>query len=204
MPKPTRPSTSRAIDTAHKLAHPDAPAFGTEIDVDSIYLEGISSITQADIEAADELGYKIKLLGVARRTESGIEQRVHPTMVPHDTAIAGVDGVLNAVAVDGDFVGEIMLVGPGAGGPATASSVVGDIARHRARHGACRRSACPPRACSHTSARGCGRTKAATTSGCRSTIGRAPSRRSPRAWPSRSISLESIVQKRPRAAASDR
>ena len=115
-------------DAAHKLALLAAIAFGTEIDVESIYVEGISSITPADIEAADELGYRIKLLGVASRTDSGIEQRVHPTMVPKSSAIARVDGVTNAVAVDADFVGSLVLAGPGAGGEATASSVVSDIA----------------------------------------------------------------------------
>ncbi|TCT11451.1 homoserine dehydrogenase [Tepidamorphus gemmatus] len=114
-------------DSAHKLAILAALAFGTEIDTASIHLEGISSITPADLSAAEELGYRIKLLGVARRTESGIEQRVTPTMVPLVSAMAGIHGVLNAVAVDGDEVGEIMLVGPGAGGTATASAVVGDI-----------------------------------------------------------------------------
>jgi homoserine dehydrogenase len=115
-------------DTAHKLAILTSLAFGTEVSFDTIYLEGISSITPADIEAARDLGYKIKLLGVALKTESGIEQRVHPTMLPSDSAIAQVDGVLNCVAVDGDFVGDIMLVGPGAGAGPTASSVVSDIA----------------------------------------------------------------------------
>jgi len=114
-------------DTAHKLAILTSLAFGTKISSEDVYLEGITSITTADIEAADELGYRIKLLGVAQRTDTGIEQRVHPTMVPKSSAIARIDGVLNAVAVDGDFVGEIVLVGPGAGGDATASSVVGDI-----------------------------------------------------------------------------
>ena len=115
-------------DAAHKLALLAAIAFGTEIDVELVYVEGISSITPADIEAADELGYRIKLLGVASRTDSGIEQRVHPTMVPKSSAIARVDGVTNAVAVDADFVGSLVLAGPGAGGEATASSVVSDIA----------------------------------------------------------------------------
>jgi homoserine dehydrogenase len=115
-------------DTAHKLAILTSLAFGTEIADDNIYMEGITSITTADIQAADELGYRIKLLGVAQRTDTGIEQRVHPTMVPKSSAIARIDGVLNAVAIDGDFVGEIVLVGPGAGGDATASSVVADIA----------------------------------------------------------------------------
>ena len=115
-------------DTAHKLAILTSLAFGTKIDADSVYIEGISSITPADIDYARELGYRIKLLGVAQRTETGIEQRVHPTMVPIHSAIASIEGVTNAVAVDGDFVGELMLVGPGAGGDATASSVVADIA----------------------------------------------------------------------------
>ncbi len=115
-------------DTAHKLAILTSLAFGTEISSDDIYVEGITSITTADIQAADELGFRIKLLGVAQRTDTGIEQRVHPTMVPKSSAIARIDGVLNAVAVDGDFVGEIVLVGPGAGGNATASSVVADLA----------------------------------------------------------------------------
>ncbi len=115
-------------DTAHKLAILTSLAFGTEISSDSIYLEGITSITTADIQAADELGYRIKLLGVAQRTDTGIEQRVHPTMVPKSSAIARIDGVLNAVAIDGDFVGEVVLVGPGAGGNVTASSVVADVA----------------------------------------------------------------------------
>jgi homoserine dehydrogenase len=115
-------------DTAHKLALLTALAFGSEIDANSIYVEGISSISPADLEAADELGYRIKLLGVASRTDSGIEQRVHPTMVPRSSAIARVDGVTNAVAVEGDFVGQLVLAGPGAGGDATASSVMSDIA----------------------------------------------------------------------------
>ena len=116
------------FDTAHKLALLTSLAFGNEIDADAIYIEGISSITRADIEAATELGYRIKLLGVAQKTDSGIEQRVHPTMVPRASAIARIDGVLNAVAIDGDAVGEVVLVGPGAGGNATASAVLGDIA----------------------------------------------------------------------------
>ena len=115
------------FDTAHKLTLLTSLAFGTRTSFESVYIEGIESITPADIEAADELGYRIKLLGVALRTESGIEQRVHPTMVPKHTAIAEVDGVLNCVAVEGDFVGEVVLVGRGAGGPATASAVTSDL-----------------------------------------------------------------------------
>jgi homoserine dehydrogenase len=115
------------FDTAHKLALLTGLAFGTRPSFDSVYVEGIESITPADIEAAGDLGYRIKLLGVALRTDSGIEQRVHPTMVPKDRAIADVDGVLNCVAIDGDFVGEVMLVGPGAGAGPTASAVTSDL-----------------------------------------------------------------------------
>jgi homoserine dehydrogenase len=115
------------FDTAHKLALLTSLAFGTRTSFESVYVEGIEGITPADIEAAGDLGYRIKLLGVALRTESGNEQRVHPTMVPKHTAIAEVDGVSNCVAIDGDFVGDIMLIGPGAGAGPTASSVVSDL-----------------------------------------------------------------------------
>ncbi|GGF55814.1 homoserine dehydrogenase [Azorhizobium oxalatiphilum] len=114
------------FDTAHKLALLTSLAFGTKVDADAIYVEGIRSLTLADLEAADELGFKVKLLGVAVRTEEGIEQRVHPTMVPKHWPIAQVSGVTNAVAVNGDAV-NLTLVGPGAGGAATASAVVGDL-----------------------------------------------------------------------------
>ncbi|MBZ9601894.1 homoserine dehydrogenase [Phyllobacterium chamaecytisi] len=115
-------------DTAHKLAILTSLAFGTQIAADDIYLEGISNISLADIKAADELGYRIKLLGVALKTESGIEQRVHPTMVPVESVIAQVHGVTNAVAIETDLLGELLLSGPGAGGAATASAVIGDLA----------------------------------------------------------------------------
>ncbi|MFS2326929.1 homoserine dehydrogenase [Brucella sp. H1_1004] len=115
-------------DTAHKLALLTSLAFGTQIAADDIYLEGISNISLADIRAADELGYRIKLLGVAQKTDTGIEQRVHPTMVPTSSVIAQVHGVTNAVAIETDLLGELLLSGPGAGGNATASAVIGDIA----------------------------------------------------------------------------
>ncbi|HTV69587.1 MAG TPA: homoserine dehydrogenase [Rhizobiaceae bacterium] len=115
-------------DTAHKLSILSSLAFGHRIAADDIYMEGISNISQADISAAAELGYRIKLLGVAQRTESGVEQRVHPTMVPTASVIAQVHGVTNAVAIETDILGELLLSGPGAGGNATASAVVGDIA----------------------------------------------------------------------------
>jgi homoserine dehydrogenase len=115
-------------DTAHKLSILTSLAFGCEIAADEIYLEGITNISIEDIRAANDLGYRIKLLGVAQRTETGIEQRVHPTMVPLDSVIAQVDGVTNAVAIESDVLGELLMVGPGAGGNATASAVMGDIA----------------------------------------------------------------------------
>lgn len=114
-------------DTAHKLSILTTLAFGSQISADDIYLEGISNISIEDIHAARDLGFRIKLLGVAQRTETGIEQRVHPTMVPLDSVIAQVDGVTNAVALESDILGELLMVGPGAGGNATASAVLGDI-----------------------------------------------------------------------------
>ena len=115
------------FDTAQKLAILASIAFGTKVDSDAVYVEGISSIASADLDAAEELGYSIKLLGVAVKTETGIEQRVHPTMVPKDSAIAQVMGVTNAVTVDAEGFPPVTLVGPGAGGAATASAVVADI-----------------------------------------------------------------------------
>jgi len=114
-------------DTAHKLSLLTRLAFGTETCVEDIYLEGISNISLADIHAARELGYRIKLLGVALKTESGIEQRVHPTMVPISSVIAQVRGVTNAVSIETDLLGELLLSGPGAGGNATASAVIADL-----------------------------------------------------------------------------
>jgi homoserine dehydrogenase len=114
-------------DTAQKLAILASLAFGTKADEGAVYVEGISSIAPEDLAWADELGYRVKLLGVAVKTENGIEQRVHPTMVRKDTAIAQVMGVTNAVSIDADGISPITLVGPGAGGAATASAVVADI-----------------------------------------------------------------------------
>jgi homoserine dehydrogenase len=115
-------------DTAQKLAILASLAFGTEIAQNAVYVEGISSIAPEDLRAAAELGYRVKLLGVAMRTAKGIEQRVHPTMVPKSSSIAQVMGVTNAVTIDGEGIPPITLVGPGAGGGATASAVVADIA----------------------------------------------------------------------------
>ncbi|TAI66154.1 homoserine dehydrogenase [Bradyrhizobium sp. Leo170] len=115
-------------DTAQKLAILASLAFGTKVAQTAVYVEGISSITPEDLRAAEELGYRVKLLGVAVRTAKGIEQRVHPTMVPKSSSIAQVMGVTNAVTIDGEGIPPITLVGPGAGGAATASAVVADIA----------------------------------------------------------------------------
>jgi homoserine dehydrogenase len=115
-------------DTAQKLAILASLSFGTKVDPDAVYVEGIASITLADLDAAAELGYRVKLLGVAVKTEAGIEQRVHPTMVPRDSAIAQVMDATNAVTIDADALAPITLVGPGAGGMATASAVVSDLA----------------------------------------------------------------------------
>ena len=115
------------FDTAHKLAILTSLAFGTKVSLKDIYIEGIEGIRAADIEAAEDLGYRIKLLGVAQRTDTGIEQRVHPAMVPAGSAIAAVNGVTNCVVIDADYAGALTLVGPGAGAKATASSVVADI-----------------------------------------------------------------------------
>src|SRR6202041_1510287 len=115
-------------DTAQKLSILASLAFGTKLDPNAIFVEGISSITLADLDAAAELCDRVKLLGVAVKTGEGIEQRVPPTMVPKDSAIAQVMGVTNAVTVDADGLSPITLVGPGAGGMATASAVVSDLA----------------------------------------------------------------------------
>jgi homoserine dehydrogenase len=122
------------IDAAHKLAILAALAFGRPVAFEDVHIEGIRHVSAVDIAFATELGYRIKLLGIARQTESGIETRVHPCMVPRTAPIAHVDGVFNAVVAEGDFVGRVMLEGRGAGEGPTASAVVADlidIARNR-------------------------------------------------------------------------
>ena len=123
------------IDAAHKLAILAALAFGRAVRFADVHVEGITHITALDIAFARELGYRIKLLGIARRTEAGIESRVHPCLLPERSPLARVDGVYNAVVAEGDFVGRVMLEGRGAGAGPTASAVVADlvdIARGRA------------------------------------------------------------------------
>ena len=116
------------FDTAHKLAVLTSLAFGTEVNLKAIDIEGIEAITLDDIRQAGEMGYKIKLLGVAVASDQGIEQRVHPTLIPKGSPAADTDGVFNAVVVKGDFVGDLMLEGRGAGAHPTASAVLSDIA----------------------------------------------------------------------------
>jgi len=115
------------IDAAHKLAILAALAFGRPVDFSAVHIEGIRAISALDIGFATELGYRIKLLGIAQRTAAGIKQRVHPCLIPVGVPIARVDGVYNAVVAEGDFVGRIMLEGRGAGAGPTASAVVADL-----------------------------------------------------------------------------
>ena len=115
------------IDAAHKLCILASLAFGMPLNFERVYTEGISKITPLDVTYAEELGYRIKHLGVARRTTAGVEMRVHPTLIPDKRLIANVDGVMNAVLVKGNAVGPTLYYGPGAGADATASAVIADI-----------------------------------------------------------------------------
>ena len=116
-----------AIDTAHKLSILTSIAFGVPVDFESIFIEGIREVTVLDISYAYDLGYKIKLLGITEKSEAGIQQHVYPCLVPLDSPLAKVDGVYNAICIEGDYVGKVVLEGPGAGRNATASSIVADI-----------------------------------------------------------------------------
>jgi homoserine dehydrogenase len=115
------------VDAAHKLTILSALAFGIPMQFAKAYTEGISRLTQADIGYAEELGYRIKLLGITRRAQRGIELRVHPTLVPSRRLIANVEGVMNAILVKGDAVGPTLYYGAGAGSQPTASAVVADL-----------------------------------------------------------------------------
>ena len=122
------PSTDiDGIDAAHKLAILAALAFGRPVDFASVHVEGIRGIGAVDIGFATELGYRIKLLGIARRGPQGVETRVHPCLVPNRAPIAQVEGVFNAVVAEGEFVGRLMLEGRGAGAGPTATAVVADL-----------------------------------------------------------------------------
>ncbi len=115
------------VDAAHKLMIMAAIGFGIPMQFDKAYTEGISKLTKEDIAYAEQLGYRIKLLGITKRTDKGIELRVHPTLIPAKRLIANVEGVMNAVLVKGDAVGATMYYGRGAGAEPTASSVVADL-----------------------------------------------------------------------------
>ncbi|MDP6417810.1 MAG: homoserine dehydrogenase, partial [Gammaproteobacteria bacterium] len=115
------------IDAAHKLTIMGAIAFGIPLQFDKIYTEGISCIMPDDISYANELGYCIKHLGIARRTDQGIEMRVHPTLLSKSRLLANINGVGNAILVHGNAVGATLYSGPGAGAEATASAVVADL-----------------------------------------------------------------------------
>ena len=114
-------------DAAHKLVILASLAFGVPLDIESPFKQGIDLLTPEDLDYAAEMGYRVKHLGIARQQAAGIEVRVHPTLIPENKQLATVDGVLNAVMLTGNAVGELVLVGPGAGGPATASSVCADL-----------------------------------------------------------------------------
>lgn len=115
------------IDAGHKLTILASIAFGIPLQFDRLYHEGITEISQEDVQYAEELGYRIKHLGIARKTNAGIELRVHPALIPDKRLLANVDGVLNAVVVQGDAVGPTLYYGPGAGAEPTASAVVADL-----------------------------------------------------------------------------
>lgn len=115
------------IDAAHKLTILSSIAYGIPLQFEQCFTEGISAITSEDVEYAEQLGYRIKHLGVSRRSEHGIDLRVHPTMIPADKPIANVNGVLNAVMVAGDAVGDTLYVGAGAGAGPTGSAVMADV-----------------------------------------------------------------------------
>lgn len=115
------------IDAAHKLVILTSLAYGIPLNFDGAYIEGIESITTTDVNLAGELGYKLKHLGIARKTDAGIEMRVHPALVPQSHLLAKVDGVMNAILVNGNAVGETLYYGPGAGAGPTGSAVVADI-----------------------------------------------------------------------------
>jgi homoserine dehydrogenase len=115
------------IDAAHKLTILASIAFGIPLQFDKVYTEGITKITRLDVDYAEKLGYRIKHLGIARKTDEGIELRVHPTLIPERRLIANVNGVMNAVLVKGDAVGPTLYYGAGAGADPTASAVVADV-----------------------------------------------------------------------------
>jgi len=114
-------------DAADKITIVATLAFGEQVNLDEVSCEGIRQVSTVDIQYAQQLGFKIKLLAIAQREEKGLQVRVHPTLVPQDHPLASIDGVNNAILVEGDPIGQVMFYGPGAGGGATASAVVSDV-----------------------------------------------------------------------------
>ncbi|WP_323031242.1 homoserine dehydrogenase [Brachymonas denitrificans] len=115
------------VDAAHKVTLMSAIAFGVDVQFDKAYIEGITKLSSADIRYAEQLGYRIKLLGITKRTDKGVELRVHPTLIPAKRLIANVEGAMNAVVVNGDAVGTTLYYGKGAGSEPTASAVIADL-----------------------------------------------------------------------------
>lgn len=132
------------IDAAHKLCILASIAYGIPLAFDKVYTQGISTIQKSDVQFAEELGYRIKHLGIAKRTEKGIELRVHPTLIPEEVLLSKVEGVMNAVWIDGDASGPTLCYGAGAGALPTASSVVADIVEIARNHGASGGAGTPP------------------------------------------------------------
>ena len=195
------------FDTAHKLAILASLAFGAKIDAGAVSIEGIETITLADLTAADELGFRIKLLGVAERTAHGVEQRVHPTMVAKSAPLAQTMGVLNAISIDGDAIGELTLVGPerAAMRPRRPSRLT--LSTSCAGF-ACRPSVGLPHRLLRQTACRCSGTRAAIMCASRSLTAPAPWARSPRGWASSSFrsrrSCKSGPRKRPQQPGSRR
>jgi hypothetical protein len=177
------------IDAAHKLTIMSAIAFGIPMQFERAYTEGIAKLTKDDIRYAEQLGYRIKLLGITRRTPAGIELRVHPTLIPAKRLIANVEGVMNAVLVKGDAVGATLYYGAGAGAEPTASAVIADLVDvTRMAHRRSRATACPISPSSPTSCptrRSCRwtRSRPRTTCGCACTTVPACSPTSRASWP---------------------
>ena len=124
------------VDAAHKATLMSAIAFGIPVQFDKAYVEGITKLAGADIKYAEQLGYRIKLLGITKRTDKGVELRVHPSLVPSKRLIANVEGAMNAVVVNGDAVGTTLYYGKGAGSEPTASAVIADLVDIARLHGA--------------------------------------------------------------------
>ena len=132
------------VDAAHKATLMSAIAFGIPVQFDKAYVEGITKLAGADIKYAEQLGYRIKLLGITKRTDKGIELRVHPSLVPSKRLIANVEGAMNAVVVNGDAVGTTLYYGKGAGSEPTASAVIADLVDIARLHGADLAHSVPP------------------------------------------------------------